>query len=281
MTELIASGADTAAGTSNTQMGGRRGCRLALAALAVSAVATSVAPMTAHAETFSSKITKASGLYDCSGSAAVCGTKIADAAVGTKARMVCWEEGRSADSQKKWFYVRLSNGKQGYIPASRVGSQTSVKACWDKNAGKEIQGVIAANWALARNGQVSVPDAEKKLLNTQWGFSLNYTLGDWSGDCITFAAIAWYNAGVKITIRNARQVFDTYNAAKRISTDRNPPRGALVFWNAVDNKGVNYGHVEISLGNGRSIGTSGWDNQKKPISIEAISASNYLGWVMP
>src|SRR5262249_35059210 len=44
--------------------------------------------------------------------------------------------------------------------------------------------------------------------------------------------------------------------------DRNPPRGALVFWSwtgTVDGKTRNWGHVGISLGNGRVISTLFYD----------------------
>jgi hypothetical protein len=234
----------------------------------------------AQAETFSSKINQTVGMYDCTSSSTLCTTKVTTADAGVKARMVCWEEGRTAANQKKWFYVRLANGRQGFVPAPRVSSQTSVKSCRDTKASNEIDGVIAARWSLGRNGQVSVPSADQDKLAAVWGVSRNHTLGDWSGDCIGFAALAWYSAGTKIPLKNARQVYDHYKAAGKIKTGTNPPRGALVFWNAVSG-GVNYGHVEISLGNSRSIGTQGWDGQKLPVSIAKIGSTNYLGYAMP
>lgn len=257
----------------------RKGCALGLC-LVVAAVGMVLPAAPAGAETFPSKITKAVGLYDCTSSSTLCTTKVTTADLGVTGRMVCWEDGRSADGQVRWFYMRLSNGRQGFAPASRVWPQSSVKSCRDANASQEIDGVIAARWALGRNGQVDVPATEKNRLAALYGVSVNHTYGDWSGDCIGFTNLAWDAAGVKVPLKNARQVYDVYKSQGRIKTDRNPPRGALVFWNAYSGA-TNFGHVEISLGNSRSIGTQGWDNQRLPVSIAGISATNYLGWVMP
>jgi hypothetical protein len=235
---------------------------------------------TAGAETFPSKITRQVGMYDCTSSSALCRAAVTTAAVGQPGRMVCWEDGRAADGQVRWFYVRLKNGRQGFVPASRVSPQTKVKSCRDRTAGREVQGIMAARAALSRNGLRDVAANDKQRLTTLYGVPLNHTLGDWSGDCIGFTNLSWDAAGVKVPLRHARQVYDQFKARGQIRTDRNPPRGALVFWNAVSG-GYNYGHVEISLGNSRSIGTSGWDGQRKPVSIEAIGTTNYLGWAMP
>jgi hypothetical protein len=72
----------------------------------------------------------------------------------------------------------------------------------------------------------------------------------------------------------------SFKLVGRIKTDRNPPRGAMVFWDAVSG-GHNHGQVEISLGNGRSIGTRGWDGQKRPVTADPIGASGNLEWAMP
>jgi hypothetical protein len=234
----------------------------------------------AEAETFSSRITRDVGLYDCTSTSTLCTTKVTQAYAGNAARMVCWEDGRSADGQTRWFYMRLSNGRQGFVPASRVWPQITVKSCRDRNASNEIDGVIAARWALGRNGQVAVPAADQTLLSNLYRVSATFTRGDWSGDCIAFTNLAWYSAGTTVPLRNARQVYDHYRGLGRIKTDRNPPRGALVFWNAYSGS-TNYGHVEVSLGNSRSIGTQGWDGNRLPVSIAGIGATNYLGWAMP
>lgn len=244
-------------------------------------------PASAQTSTYPSKMAKSSGMYDCVSSSTTCLAKVTDAVAGAKARMVCWQEGRSIDGQKKWFYVVLENGRSGFVPAPRVSSQRTVKSCTDKNASNEIDGVIAANWALSRNKAISVSSSDAATLSRVWGVSSNYTLGDWSGDCISFAIMAWYAAGTKVVLRDAVAVHNIYKAAGKVRTTRNPPRGALVFWNAVDpSTGKNFGHVEISLGNNRSIGTTGWDGNRKPNAIASISystaiSSKYLGWVMP
>jgi hypothetical protein len=234
----------------------------------------------AEAETFSSRITANVGMYDCTSASALCTTAVTTAPGGTAARMVCWEDGRAAAGSVRWFYVRLANGRQGFVPANRVAAQAAVRSCGDRNASNEIDGVIAARWALGRNGAVDVPRAEQDRLAAVWGVSRGHTYGDWSGDCIGFAVLAWDAAGSVLPRGNAIDVFRHYRDGGRIRTDRNPPRGALVFWNAVSG-GQNYGHAEVSLGNGRSIGTQGWDGQRLPVSIATIGASDYLGWAMP
>jgi len=230
------------------------------------------------AETFPSRITATVGMYDCTSGSALCTTAVRTATGGTAARMVCWEDGRAAAGSVRWFYVRLANGSQGFVPANRVGTQASVRSCRDRNASNEIDGVIAARWALGRNGVAAVSGADQYRLNVVWPVN---TYGDWSGDCIGFAALAWDAAGSALPRGNAIDVFRVYRGQNRIRPDRNPPRGALVFWNAVASNGQNFGHVEVSLGNGRSIGTQGWDGQRKPVSIAAIGSVNYLGWAMP
>jgi hypothetical protein len=263
-----------------------RPLRRAVSALAVSfavvvaALAGTGTPVAA--ETFSSRMSKSSGMYDCVSTSTQCTTKVTDAAAGVRARMVCWRDGRTADNQPRWFYVRLENGRQGFVPASRVSSQTTVKSCTDKNASNEIDGIIAANWALSRNGHATISSTDATTLRNVWGITSTYTYGDWSGDCISFVAMGWYAAGTKLTIRNAYDVYRSYKGAGRVKTSQNPPRGALVFWNAYSG-GTNFGHVEISLGNHRSIGTTGWDRQKLPVAAAKISYSSgsYLGWAMP
>lgn len=256
---------------------------VALIAVLLGILSFTAAP--ASAETFSSKMNKSSGMYDCISSSTQCTTKITNADVNVRARMVCWQDGRTVDNQVRWFYVRLENGRQGFVPAPRVSYQTSVKSCTDKNASNEIDGVIAANWALSRNGQTLIGTNDANTLSTVFGMTPAKTFGDWSGDCISFAAMSWYSAGSKITVKNAYQVYMDYKNAGRINVSQNPPRGALVFWNAFSG-GTNFGHVEVSLGNNRSIGTTGWDGQRLPVAPAAISystvnSSKYLGWAMP
>lgn len=263
--------------------GWRLGARWRRAVLAVLVAAGTAGPpllaaRPAAAETFPSRITATVGMYDCTSGSALCTTAVTTATGGTAARMVCWEDGRAAAGSVRWFYVRLSNGRQGFVPANRVGAQAAVRSCGDRNASNEIDGVIAARWALGHNGATAVSRAEQDRLNAVWPVN---TYGDWSGDCIGFAALAWDAAGSALPRGNAIDVFRLYRNQNRVRTDRNPPRGALVFWNAVASNGQNFGHVEVSLGNGRSIGTQGWDGQRLPVSIAAIGSANYLGWAMP
>jgi len=191
--------------------------------------------------------------------------------------MICWEEGREGAGQKKWFYVKLENGKEGFLPAPRVTAttQTSVKWCRQAGASTEINGIIAARAALGRNGATGISPDDKKTIE-----KLDYTDhgGDWSADCIGFAALAWNSAAKKLPRGNAIDVYWDYKAKGKINTTRNPPRGALVFTDSTD-----LGHVEISLGNNRSIGTTGSrDGAYSAVTAEPITYnSDYLGWTMP
>lgn len=66
-------------------------------------------------------------------------------------------------------------------------------------------------------------------------------------------------------------------AANRHAGDRNPPRGALVFFRSAAGAP---GHVALSLGGGQMIST--YDGRTRGIHVMAISSydpSRYLGWV--
>jgi cell wall-associated NlpC family hydrolase len=198
--------------------------------------------------------------------------------------MVCWEDGRSGAGSVRWFYFRFDNGHEGFVPATRVYPQTTVNACSDTSTSNSLRtyrrGVAAARWALSRNNQVYVSRADQDRLASHGGVSSNWTEGDWSGDCSGFVFLAWDSIGIRINYQNARQMWDAYPTTRRHG-DRNPPRGALVFWNAMSG-GINYGHVEVSLGNSRSIGTTGFEaGPALANAIAPISDTNYLGWVMP
>lgn len=254
-----------------------------LVALLVLTMAGSLAVAVPAAAAGPSRMSASTGTYDCTSTSSQCTTNRYSASAGARGTMVCWEEGREAAGGRKWFYFRYDNGREGFVPANRVSSQTVVDRCSNTTTSNSLRsyrrGVAAARWALSRNGQRAVSRADQDRLAARGGVSPNHTLGDWSGDCSGFVFLAWDSIGIRINFRNARQMWDAYPSSRR-RTDRNPPRGALVFWNATSG-GTNYGHVEISLGNGASIGTTGWDGQWLPNARASISSSNYLGWVMP
>ena len=115
----------------------------------------------------------------------------------------------------------------------------------------------------------------------------------WAGDCISYAAVSWHSSGVDIYPHPIGDAIDTYNYYHRYyplkmqPASLSPPRGALVFWNAKDSKGKNYGHVMVSLGDGGVVGTHGWDGDYTwPTYATTVSAINSslgtsLGWFEP
>ncbi|MFR9802578.1 NlpC/P60 family protein [Pseudonocardia sp. RS010] len=105
----------------------------------------------------------------------------------------------------------------------------------------------------------------------------------YDGLCLAAVYQAYLSAGRNITdglpygpAHDSAYIYWTV-AANKHPGDRNPPRGALVFFRSAAGAP---GHVAISLGNGEMIST--YDGRTAGIHIMAISAydpSRYLGWV--
>lgn len=244
-------------------------------------VAGLIVPASPAAAAGYSQITSNTSTYDCVDGTKQCTTNRYTAVSTLRGTMVCFRDGRREAGTVRFFYMRFDNGKEGFVPATRVNPQSAVNNCSDSTTSNSLlkfrRGVWAADWALGRNGDVSISAADQKIVSA--GCSASCTKGDWSGDCSGFVYAAYKSIGITINFADARKMWDAYPVSRR-NYDRSPPRGALVFWNA-SSGGKNFGHVEISLGNGRSIGTTGWDSQRLPVEATAISASSYLGWVMP
>lgn len=217
----------------------------------------------------------------CPGNAALCqdSKAISHLPAGTYLKMVCWIDARSTGyNTARWFYSNISNGKTGFLNASGVGSQEVVGACSAKPS------VMATLWTTGTSHYAAIypTSTDKSLMKQYFGFTNWGTYGDWSGDCISFAALSWLSTSTtrKIYFANAYQSFLKYKSAGKVHSSGIPPIGALVYWNAYYGS-TNYGHVAVSLGNNWTLGTQGWDNQKLPTVAKAISTTNYLGWVMP
>lgn len=250
--------------------------RLRSILLALTLMFASTVTNPAPAQAALSVVNAATSLYDCTDGRAICTAKRVTVPSGSHARMICWEEGRSVGfPDNYWFYVKLVSGGEGFIKAERLDGQTPVPSCRfpaENEKTNEIRGVMAAQWALDHDDEFDVTDDEAELISAVFDQPANHTEGDWSGDCISFAGLAWYSAGKVINFDNAVDVAGTYTLSK----SKTPPRGALVFWNWAP-----FGHVAISLGNGRVIGTQGSESNYLPIADKSISSGGYLGWAMP
>lgn len=93
--------------------------------------------------------------------------------------------------------------------------------------------------------------------------------------CLKFVGEAFRQGGIS----NAGYMTATQAGNKLITnTDKNPPRGAVVFWNwygTIDGVYDNYGHVGISLGNGQVIHA---DYNGVKITGLDLSGRTYRGW---
>jgi len=125
----------------------------------------------------------------------------------------------------------------------------------------------------------AAPFYKPNTQDTNSGWGPGY---DWSGDCSSYAALAWHDgADVNIYFGNAAQMYQHYRGMPGFHTGGVPPRGALVFWQF-----STLGHVMVSLGDGEVAGTQGTDGQHLltfavPMSYENGRLGAALGWIQP
>jgi len=127
----------------------------------------------------------------------------------------------------------------------------------------------ALNWAIA----------EANSPKPYWSDRNNIC---WSGYCELFVENAFGRAG-QFTSAYTHYQWQAGNG--RIHADSSPPKGALVFYNAWGKdpygNSVNYGHIGISLGDGRVVATVGWGGQCLNVAINNLNyLSGYLGWAI-
>ena len=109
--------------------------------------------------------------------------------------------------------------------------------------------------------------------------------GDYDYWCLKFSLDA-YRIGAGRTVPSAgwaRQWWDQRPAQQRRG-DASPPKGALVFWNwtgTVDGINRNWGHVGVSLGDGRVVSSRFSTGRGVHVFRLSDARSNYLGWIMP
>jgi cell wall-associated NlpC family hydrolase len=107
----------------------------------------------------------------------------------------------------------------------------------------------------------------------------------WDGLCLQFVHDAYSQAGTEISSQStasdsAIDFWNGYGGTKNpASTD--PPVGALIFYDATSYNP--YGHVAISVGNGRAISSEERDNTGVHTFDIATRDASYtdLGWLMP
>ncbi|WP_229890899.1 peptidase M23 [Streptomyces mashuensis] len=102
----------------------------------------------------------------------------------------------------------------------------------------------------------------------------------WYQRCLAFTSIAygWNSSGTPFAIDHYQEVMPK---EMRHDGDRNPPPGALMFWDT----GHRAGHVAIYVGDGKiasnDIGTPGEISIVPATDIETKWRAKYLGWSPP
>ena len=112
--------------------------------------------------------------------------------------------------------------------------------------------------------------AEDQLGSTQW-----------DGYCLEFVLDAYNQAGANIgSADSAIDYWNGYTGTKN-PPNTNPPVGALIFYGPTSSNP--YGHVAMSVGNGRAISSEERDHTGVHTFDIATRDASYsdLGWVMP
>ena len=133
----------------------------------------------------------------------------------------------------------------------------------------------AVNWARGYVGKTHAEGADASSYST-WAPG---PYAEWSGDCYYFAYRANVVAGKRPLsgYGTAIATYREYNRRGQIRTDRNPPAGAIVFWNV-----TSAGHAAVATGTGTVISTTGVDGNGTAVAERSIDSwSNYLGYVIP
>ncbi len=167
----------------------------------------------------------------------------------------CWRDGSWATGRyasNRWFLLSLSDGREGYVHSSFVGGQYSTPNCG------ELPYVRAADWAIARIGQVSQTNGV-----------------GWSGYCATFTHNAFtQGAGVSYVAADAINQYWAYRNRGMIHGGW-PRYGDPVFYNIA----TPYGHTAIYIGGNMVVTTQGLEGANLPIARRELNSfGSYLGW---
>lgn len=239
--------------------------RLKIIALTVGTAAL----LTTSAE--AATITSSAGVRPCVDTANRYCNAIGTFAAKSSVAMQCWIDGSWATEayrSNRWFLVRRSDGYEGFVHSSRVGSQTSTSNC-----GTSLR-VKAGLEAIKRMGQATASSSDAGLF-TDWAPG---PYGEWSGDCKKLVSTAYRRAGLTLRSGNAKPTFDYYWANRSARGGGLPRYGALVGFNIA----LPYGHIAVAVGGNRIATTRGNDGQRLTNEIQSTSTySNYVGWVLP
>ncbi len=183
-------------------------------------------------------------------------------------KMRCWRDGSWATgnyNSNRWFLLSLTDGREGYVHSSFVGSQYSTPNCSD------LPYVRAADWAIAQIGQTRAPDAWARNFS-DWAPG---PYAEWSGDCAKFTFMSFaYAAGVPYARGDAIGQYNQYKNQGMIYGGL-PRYGDPVFYNIA----APYGHTAIYIGGTTIVTTQGMDGANQPIARRDINSfGNYLGW---
>jgi hypothetical protein len=216
-------------------------------------------------------------------SVAGCGTSLSDGSAkkslpsisqNEPLSMICWQDGSHFTgpyTTNRWFWIKSQSGKVGFISASvvPVSRQSKVPACSTNKS------IVAVETAVERYGQTMASSSDRALFaSSEWSPG---PVGEWSGDCVKLAYVAWHAAGVTIRKNNALTNYNYYKS-KRLVKGGTPAVGALVWFN-IDKPD---GHEAVYVGDGLAASTQGVDGNHKPNVVKAYSSwGSYLGWWLP
>jgi hypothetical protein len=242
-----------------------------LGLILLAALATLLAPMPAKAA--GPYITQTANVRACTNTGNGNCAPLTTIGTSTPVIMVCWRDeswATGAYSSNRWFLVRRSSdGMEGFVHSSLVGSQSTVPNCGS------VPRAMAGLNAIARIGQVYANSSDAALFS-DWAPG---PYGEWSGDCKKLVSTAWYRATGRLLVSgNAKPTFDYYWANRGEKGYGYPRYGSLVGYNIA----APYGHIAVSVGVNRIVSTQGLDFARLPVAMQTTgSYSNPLGWVVP
>lgn len=216
------------------------------------------------------------GVYSCVSTASYCTSRLGTFSRGTTVSMRCWYDGRTATGAYKsprWFLVRRSSdGYEGFVHSSWVGSQTKVGWCGDS---KRVKAGLAATQRIGKRNASETADTG------YWSWT--GPKGEWSGDCKAFAYIMYKRAGVTLHSGNGGPTFMYHYNSSYLERGRNktPRYGSIVGWN------WNPGHIAVAIGGHNVATTLGYDGDNAPITVKNLESStsfggsNFYGWAIP
>lgn len=107
--------------------------------------------------------------------------------------------------------------------------------------------------------------------------------GKWGLWCLGLVNQAYQSAGQTIPELGEGNAYLAYSAFANKGLihrdDAIPPKGAIVFFDWISGSGERFGHVGISLGDGRYIGTT--ESGNPATEVKDIRPGKYLGWAYP